>query len=81
MATKRTEYLIDIFKLVVEDEEANETDKESCLKKLFVYDPDYAKTELEKYVERRRPWAVAMALKIEKDKNAVVGGVGVMIDE
>ena len=78
MATKRVEYLIGIFKTVVEDAEANEADKESCLKKLFVYDPDYAKTELEKYVERRRPWAVALALKLEEKSNAEITGIGIL---
>jgi len=79
MATKRVELLIGLLKEVVEDDHASESDRESCLKKLFVQDVEYAREKLEKYVEQKRPWAISLALKIEKENDAVVGGVGFLI--
>lgn len=77
MSTRKVKELIQTLKDVVDDEMSPENDRESCLKKLFKYDPDYAEEQLELYVERRRPWAIDMAIKIEERKDSVVGGVGI----
>ena len=78
MATKRTTELIDLFKSIVEEVESSETDRETSLKKLFKYDKEWAEEKLEEFVTRRRPWAIALALRIEEDKAKAVGGIGIL---